>query len=69
MTRTTSPTSNRTLGLGFSTPSWIWFRMFCTSFAVIGVGFVAVPPTKPVTFAVFFTRCQVSSVISISTST
>ena len=30
---------------------------------------VAVPPTKPVTLLVFFTRCQVSSFISISTST
>src|SRR5882762_6968646 len=27
------------------------------------------PPTKPVTLGVFFTRCQASSVMSISTST
>ena len=40
-----------------------------TSFSGIGAGLVAVPPTKPVTLLVFFTRCQVSSFISISTST
>lgn len=38
-------------------------------FGEIGVGRLRAPPTKPVTFAVFFTRCHVSSVISISTST
>ena len=35
----------------------------------IGAGRVAVPPMKPVTFGVLFTKCQVSSVISISTRT
>ena len=43
--------------------------IFSTSFSEIGVGFMAVPPTKPVTLGVLFTRCQVSSVMSISTST
>jgi hypothetical protein len=57
------------LGFGFSTPSCICCMILATSFSEIGVGLVAVPPTKPVTLAVFFTKCQVSSSISISTST
>jgi hypothetical protein len=44
-------------------------RIASTSFCVIGVGLLAVPPTKPVTLGVLFTRCQESSVMSISTST
>ncbi len=43
--------------------------IFSTSRGEIGLGRLRAPPTKPVTFAVFFTRCHVSSVISISTST
>jgi hypothetical protein len=35
----------------------------------IGDGRLALPPRKPVTLGVLLTRCQVSSVISISTST
>ena len=37
--------------------------------AGIGVGLFDLPPIKPVTLLVFLTRCQVSSVISISTRT
>jgi len=39
-----------------------------TSSSGIGVGFSLVP-MKPVTFGVFFTMCQVSSLSSIFTST
>ena len=34
-----------------------------------GVGFAAEPPIKPVTLGTSFTKCQVSSFMSISTST
>ena len=60
---------NSTLGLGFSMPSCIWLTIFMTSASEIGAGRFFAPPTKPVTLLVCFTRCQVSSAISISTST
>ena len=68
ITRTASPTSNNTFGFGFSTPSCTCCRMFCTSFSLMGVGLVEVPPTNPVTLGVLLTRCQLSSVMSICTS-
>ena len=67
--RTSSPTSHCTFGRGFSTPSCICETIFSTSASEIGDGRVFWPPTKPVTLLVCFTRCQVSSPISISTST
>src|SRR5215471_7354979 len=66
MTRTLSPFWKVDLSLGFSAPSSICFRIPSTSSAGRATGF-APDPTKPVTFGVERTRCQVSSVSSIST--
>ena len=68
ITRTLSPFWKTDLGFGFSAPSSIWCRIASTSSRGSGDGRVP-EPTKPVTFGVDFTRCQESSVISISTST
>ena len=68
-TRTSSPTCHSTLGRGFSMPSCIWLTIFMTSASEIGAGRFFAPPTKPVTLLVCLTRCQLSSSISISTST
>ncbi len=67
-TRTISPTSKVTNRLGRSTPSFTWCRMRSASASVIGTGRPP-PPRKPVTFDVSLTRCQVSSLNSIFTST
>src|SRR4051812_18016552 len=68
LTRTCSPTSKMIARFGRSMPSctWCWIRI--ASASEIGVG-LPLPPRKPVTFGVFMTRCQVSSVNSIFTST
>ena len=68
ITRTLSPFWKTDLGFGFSAPSSIWWRIASTSSRGSGDGRVP-EPTNPVTFGVDFTRCQESSVISISTST
>src|SRR5512133_3239252 len=69
VTRTESPSSNCTLGLGFSEPSEICVVSRWTSASVTaGTSFgVFAFPTKPVTLAVPFTRCQVSRFISMFT--
>jgi len=69
VTRTTSPGSKSTFGRGFSAPSSTRRRIALASRSVIGAGFSGVPPMNPSTFGVSFTRCQVSSSISICTST
>ena len=51
-------------GLGFSMPSLTWLISRSASRSVIGCGLV-LSPRKAVTFGVFLTRCQLSSVISI----
>ena len=63
---TGSPFSNTCFGFGFSFAVTTCSRIWLTSSAESGVG-VFPMPTKPVTFGVFFTTCQVSSFISIST--
>src|SRR5215468_6489501 len=67
-TRTCSPTSNDTDGLGRSMPSWTWCRMRAASASEIGIGLLSAP-RKPVTFGVFLMRWKASSVSSIFTST
>src|SRR5712691_2680375 len=67
-TRTCSPTSKMIDGFGRSIPSWTWRMIRAASFSLIGVGRPR-PPRKPVTLAVFLTRCQVSSLRSILIST
>ena len=67
MTLTLSPFWKVDLSLGFSAPSSICFRMPSTSSAGSATGFEP-DPTNPVTLGVERTRCQVSSVSSISTS-
>ena len=66
MTRTVSPFSNEVRVDGFSVPSAIWLVMRRTSAWGTGDGLVA-PPTNPVIFGVFFTRCMVLLFSSIST--
>src|SRR6266481_2936188 len=69
-TRTCSPTSKVIEGFGRSIPSCTWRMIRCASASVIGTGRPRPPPPRKfVTFGVFFTRCQVSSVSSIFTST
>src|SRR5208282_4176722 len=65
MTRISSPVSNDTRGFGFTAPSTMIFRRssICGGFTSCGRWL----PMKPVTLGVSFTRCQISSVISIST--
>ncbi len=67
-TRTLSPRWKTDFGFGFSAPASIWRRISSTWSWSSGTGRDA-EPTKPVTFGVERTRCQVSSVSSISTST
>src|SRR6185437_10666197 len=50
-TRTCSPTSNDTEGLGRSMPSCTWCRIRLASASEIGIGFLSLP-RKPVTFGV-----------------
>src|SRR5690606_34945195 len=64
-----SPGSKSTFGRGLSAPSWTRLRMAIASRSLIGVGRSLLPPMKPRTFGTSFTRCQVSSSISICTST
>src|SRR5438552_10789209 len=68
MTRTLSPRWNTDLGLGFSAPASM-FRMISSTCSDGSATGLAPEPTKPVTLGVERTRCQVSSVSSISTST
>ena len=68
MTRTLSPRWNTDLGLGFSAPASICRRISSTWSFVRATGRDP-EPTNPVTLGVARTSCQVSSVISISTST
>src|SRR6185312_15107825 len=67
-TRTCSPISKVIDGFGRSMPSWTWRMMRVASVSEIGTG-RPLPPRNPVTFGVFLTRCQVSSVRSIFTRT
>src|SRR5207248_11761289 len=67
-TRTCSPISKVIDGLGRSIPSWTWRMMRAASASLIGEGRPR-PPRKPVTLAVFLTRCQVWSSRSILIST
>ena len=69
MTRTASPGSNSTFGRGLSTPSCTRWRMASASRSVMGAGRSLLPPMKPITFGTLFTKCQVSSFISMFTST
>jgi len=68
-TRTCSPTSKTMAGrFGLSAWSVFCFSIRWASCSRMGVGrFFS--PRKPVTFGVFFTRCQASSGISFFTST
>src|SRR6267142_760360 len=68
ITRTLSPRANTDLGLGFSAPASICRRMSSTWSCGSATGFDP-DPTKPVTLNIKRTRCHVSSVSSISTST
>src|SRR5215510_6929928 len=68
MTRTLSPRVNTDLGFGFSAPASICRRMSSTWSFGSATG-LEPEPTKPVTLGVERTRCHVSSVSSISTST
>src|SRR5438132_5066700 len=63
-TRTLSPSSNSTFGLGFSAPSESCVVSRAISCSLTAGGLVALP-TKPVILGVFFTRCQVRSFSSI----
>src|SRR6266478_2302338 len=65
-TRTLSPSSNSTFGLGFRAPSLSWVVSRAISCSLTAGGLVALP-TNPVIFGVFFTRCQVRSLSSICT--
>src|SRR2546426_116474 len=65
-TRTLSPSSNSTFGLGFSAPSESCVVSRAISCSLTAGGLVALP-TKPVILGVFFTRCQVRSFSSICT--
>src|SRR5438067_5789812 len=67
-TRTLSPRWNTDLGLGFSAPASM-FRMISSTWSGGSAAGLWPEPTKPVTLGVERTRCQVSSVSSISTST
>src|SRR5436853_400669 len=67
-TRTLSPRWNTDLGLGFSAPASM-FRMISSTWSGGSATGLLPEPTKPVTLGVERTRCQVSSVSSISTST
>src|SRR5207248_9247276 len=67
-TRTCSPTSKVIDGFGRSTPSCTCRMIRAASASLIGLGRPR-PPRKPVTLAVFLTRCQVSSSRSILIST
>src|SRR6266850_1349403 len=68
MTRTLSPRANTDLGFGFSAPASICRRRSSTWSFGSATGFDP-DPTNPVTLGVERTRCHVSSVSSISTST
>src|SRR5207249_3840511 len=68
MTRTLSPRWNTDFGLGFSAPASICRMMSSTCSCESGTG-LEPEPTNPVTLGVERTRCHVSSVSSISTST
>jgi len=68
MTRTLSPRWNTDLGLGFSAPASMLRMISSTASGGSATGLLP-EPTKPVTFGVLRTRCHVSSVSSISTST
>jgi hypothetical protein len=67
-TRTCSPTSKMIAGFGRSMPSFTWVCTWLISDSGIGAG-LPLAPRNPVTFGVFFTRCQDSSFISILIST
>src|SRR4029453_10798219 len=68
MTRTLSPRWKTDLGFGFSAPASICRRMSSTWSSASATG-LDPDPTNPVTLGVERTRCHVSSVSSISTST
>jgi len=65
VTRMFSPSEKVTFGLGLIRPSAICDLMSSTSDSGIGAGLF--PPTKPFTFGVCRTRCQVRSSSSIWT--
>jgi hypothetical protein len=60
MMRTLSPRSKVYLGFGFSIDSLTWLKIWSASSWESGTGREP-EPTKPVTFGVFLTRCQVVS--------
>ena len=65
MTRISSPASNDTRGFGLTAPSTMLFRRSSICGGVTSCGRWL--PMKPVTFGVSLTRCQTSSLMSIST--